>query len=93
MSKPKMIGTINACATATLFKGTKVVGYCMGTPNAVAYGMAKTGADRAKDGLMGDYLRSEMTDRVENSGWMVSDERAGFVSKEEADAEIHSLDS
>lgn len=69
---------INAAAVATLYKNHHVVGTVAATPNAVAYGFAKTGATHARSSLGDEWVREAMVNRVKNAGWLVSDAAAGL---------------
>ncbi len=88
------IGNMNAAHPCKLYKGTKIVGYCVDTPNAIAFGMKQTGADKAVSKFQ-TFTRSKTNidgfeslnkkgfvelniNRIEAGGWMNSNS-AGFV--------------
>lgn len=72
-----MPGNINAADMATLFLDGMPVAQCRDTPNAIAYGMKKSGAVRAV-GFLGVTMRHDLEDRVEYAGWMKSDKEASY---------------
>jgi hypothetical protein len=76
---PKL-GTVNGACLAKLYKGSFIVGTCMDTTNAIAYGFAKTGADTARSLLGTWYLKDQDENRIANAGWLTSDEQAGFTA-------------
>jgi len=79
----KMIGSMNAATVSTLYKGKKIVGTCMHTPNSCAYAMAVLGADRCTSLLLGTYRATDrdMVDRIHNRGWLNSDQDAALVRR------------
>ena len=82
MNPKKTIGTVNGAILATLWRGNVIVGHCIDTPNSIAYGMLKTGADRSTSWL-GTKLRSDMDAAHVASGggqWMRSDADAMFTA-------------
>ena len=67
----------STCTVATLYRGKKMVGTCLDTPNAIACAVKHTSATRAVDGF-GETVKLD-ANRVEHGGWMQI-ERAGFVA-------------
>ena len=90
MAKP--IGSVNAAFLAKLYKGSKIIGHCADTPNAVAYAFNKTGAtmavskfskfkksrsEKERQSKSGFFMLSKS--RVKNAGWFNNDKEAYLV--------------
>lgn len=78
--QPPKLGNVNVGTLARLYKGNYIVGTCLDTTNAIAYGFAKTGADTARS-LLGTWYRKDQDEnRITNAGWLTSDEQACFTA-------------
>lgn len=60
------------CGMVKLYKSSKLVGYCLDTPNAVACAIGNGLANKAIDMFGAEIKVSE--NRIENKGWLSIDD-------------------
>lgn len=88
MDKPHKLGNVNGAFPCNVYKGDKLVGMCIDTPNSIAYAVSVTDADYIIGGFRGKMTREDLNregfnkigkKRIDAKGWFETDEEANFL--------------